>query len=106
MPEKSDELGALWRKEGRRGEYWTGKIKIAHAEAASLADERGELAVVAFLDTDKRNERAPDVRLYISRPRSDQPDHRPASEQRRDAAAMQRPSRPATPDDLDDSIPF
>lgn len=100
MPDKADELGALWRKEGRRGEYWTGKIKVTHAEAASLADERGEVAVVAFIDTDKRNERAPDVRLYISRPRSDQPD------QRRDAAAMQRQSRPATPDDLDDSIPF
>lgn len=101
MPDRNDELGALWRKDGRRGEYWTGKIKIAHAEASALADDRGEIAVVAFIETEKRNDRAPDVRIYISRPREDQP-----AAPHREAPQADRRREVARSDDLDDEIPF
>jgi hypothetical protein len=71
---KDEELAALWIKSGPKGEYMTGKI--------------GDVPVVAFRNTRKKNEKEPDWRILRSRPKSDAP-------QRDDAPPV-----------MDDSIPF
>lgn len=59
MADKEDELGALWVKNGARGDYMTGTL-----------DVNGEkVRIVAFREGNKRNEKAPDWRIYKSKPR-------------------------------------
>lgn len=56
---KDGELGALWIKQGPRGEYLTGEI--------------GGVKVVCFRETNKRSEKAPDWRVMKSQPREPKP---------------------------------
>ena len=51
-----DELGALWRHDGPKGEYWTGSI--------------GDLKVVVFPNAHKRSEKSPDMRVMKSKPKA------------------------------------
>lgn len=60
MPFDKDpnEIGALWVKSGRKGEYMTGTIE-------------GIGAVVLFRNEKKRSEKSPDWRVLKSQPRED-----------------------------------
>jgi uncharacterized protein (DUF736 family) len=53
------EIGALWTKESRSGsqKYMTGHFKNSQGEKTD---------VVVFSNKDKKNEKAPDFRVYIS----------------------------------------
>lgn len=59
----NDELGALWKKKSKNGmAFLSGYVKV---------DELGvekEVKVVVFANNNKSNEKAPDYRIYISRP--------------------------------------
>lgn len=57
MPFEQDpnEIGALWVKSGRKGEYMTGKIN--------------GVPVVLFKNGNKRSEKQPDWRVLKSKPR-------------------------------------
>ena len=54
-----NELGVLWEKESARGTYYTGTIEI----------DGNKIAIVAFRNGNKKSEKAPDWRLYKSRPK-------------------------------------
>lgn len=57
--EKQKELGALWIKQGPRGEYMTGVIEV-----------NGEKTnVVAFKNDNKKNPKEPDWRILKSVPK-------------------------------------
>lgn len=59
MPNKDDELGALWARTTRDGRpFWTGKI--------------GDQDVVVFPNDRKTHPKAPDFRIFKSTPREDQ----------------------------------
>ena len=53
------EIGALWAKTSARGEYFTGSIEIDGVKHA----------IVAFKNTSKRSDKAPDWRILKSQPR-------------------------------------
>ncbi len=63
MPFERDpnELGVLWKKTGRRGEYFTGKI--------------GDQGVVVFA-TNSTNAKAPTHRILKAQPKQDSADQR------------------------------
>ena len=55
------EIGALWERTSQKGQkYWAGHLK--HDETGS----KTEMKIVVFPITDKKNERSPDFRIYIS----------------------------------------
>ena len=62
MPEKADELGALWDKtSGRGAQFMSGKLKLPDGQ---------EYEVVVFRNSHKQEgERTPDWRIYKSAPR-------------------------------------
>lgn len=82
------EIGALWKRvsspssshpKGRT--YLTGKLKI---------DELGEekiVSVVVFSNIDKKNDKAPDFRIYISRDKED-------TQAKPTVAAAKKPTNP------------
>jgi len=57
------DIGALWKREGQNQKYLSGYVKV---------DELGiekELKIVVFSNKNKNNnEKAPDYRIYISKP--------------------------------------
>jgi uncharacterized protein (DUF736 family) len=57
------DIGALWKKEGQSQKYLSGYVKV---------DELGiekELKIVVFSNKNKNNnEKAPDYRIYVSKP--------------------------------------
>jgi len=60
---KKDELGALWKKKSKSGmSFLSGYVKVD-----DLGLEK-EIKVVVFANTNKSNEKAPDYRIYISKP--------------------------------------
>lgn len=60
---KKDELGALWKKKSKSGmSFLSGYIKVD-----DLGLEK-EIKVVVFANSNKSNEKAPDYRVYISKP--------------------------------------
>lgn len=87
MPFEKDpnDIGALWIKTGRKGEYMTGTITI-----------NGEvIKIVAFPNTRKANEKHPDWRLLKSVPKEDvQP------------VPTRTPHDAKAPQLTDDDIPF
>ena len=66
---KQREIGALWKKEGKSQNYFSGKLKLKDFEGKS------ELNIVGFSNK-KREEspNAPDVILYVSAPREETTD--------------------------------
>jgi hypothetical protein len=64
-----DEMGALWVKEGKHGQYMTGVIN--------------DVRVVAF-PAKKTSEKSPDWRVLKSKPREDAPPQRQAPPERVD----------------------
>ena len=54
-----DKIGSLWKKESKKGKkFLTGVITV----------DGKEIRVVGFINTNKRNDKAPDVELYKSKP--------------------------------------
>ncbi|NQU80559.1 MAG: hypothetical protein HQ543_03470 [Bacteroidetes bacterium] len=49
-------VGALWKKEGKKGVYMTGTI-----DAGIL----GQLSIAVFPITDKENEKSPDAQICL-----------------------------------------
>jgi len=65
--EKTDwakrDVGALWKREGQNQKYLSGYVKVDE-----LGIER-ELKIVVFSNKNKNdNEKAPDYRIYVSKP--------------------------------------
>ena len=60
MPNNPDELGALWIKEGQRGDYMTGTIN-------------GVKVVVFKNDRKAEGSNQPDWRVMKSKPKSERP---------------------------------
>ena len=65
--EKTDwakrDVGALWKREGQSQKYLSGYVKVDE-----LGIER-ELKIVVFSNKNKNdNEKAPDYRIYVSKP--------------------------------------
>ncbi|NBP58449.1 hypothetical protein EBU71_18330 [bacterium] len=57
------DIGALWKREGKNQKYLSGYVKVDE-----LGIER-ELKVVVFSNKNKKdNDRAPDYRIYVSKP--------------------------------------
>lgn len=113
MPSREDELGGLWTRQGRNGEFLSGKLTI---------DGR-EVEVIVFPNDRKQpGEKTPDWRVYRSQPRDGggqqtytrgelpapqqnyQPRPNPSHDYRGQGNA--RPQRPLVPTDLDDEVPF
>jgi hypothetical protein len=90
---KEDELGALWVRQGRNGDFFSGKLTI-NGEA---------IEIVVFSNTHKQpGEKSPDWRIYKSQPREG---YAPAPQQQRAPQAAPRRAPPPAAD-LDDEIPF
>jgi len=83
---REEELGALWKRQSERGEYFTGSVTLDGVKTE----------VVVFPNGYKRSDKHPDFRILKARSR-DKSDGRSPSE-------MGRPA-PATAQD-DDAIPF
>lgn len=62
---RDEEMGALWVKQGARGEFWTGKI--------------GDVPVVVFRNDNKKNPKSPDFRILRARTQ-DKPAPAPADD--------------------------
>lgn len=58
MADKQTEHGALWIKTSARGEYMTGTVQIGEIK----------VKVVAFKNTNKKNQNEPDWRILESKP--------------------------------------
>ena len=58
-----DELGALWLKTGRKGDYMTGEIN--------------GVKVVCFKNGNKRSDKSPDWRVMKSKPKERAADEEP-----------------------------
>ena len=55
------DIGALWRREGKNQKYLSGYLK--------LEDGDKEVKIIVFSNKNKNNnEKAPDYRIYISKP--------------------------------------
>ena len=54
------EIGALWKKEGRDQNYYSGYVKI----------DGKEQEVICFANKHKTEDKHPDIRVYISEPKS------------------------------------
>jgi len=60
---RKDELGALWKKKSKSGmSFLSGYVKVD-----DLGLEK-EIKVVVFANSKKSNEKAPDYRIYVSKP--------------------------------------
>jgi len=55
MPDKEDEIGALWQKTSAKGDYFTGTVN--------------GVQVVIFPNQFKREDKRPDWRIFKSKPR-------------------------------------
>jgi hypothetical protein len=63
---KQREIGALWKKEGKNQNYFSGKLKLKDFDTES------DLNIVGFSNKKKEESpNAPDVILYVSAPRED-----------------------------------
>ena len=63
MPEKEQDLGALWIKTGAKGEYMTGTIEV-----------NGEkIGVVCFTNQHKKEAKHPDWRILRARKQEEVP---------------------------------
>ena len=60
MSEKPEELGALWIKHGKNGEYLSGMLTIDGVATP----------IVCFTNQHKKNEKQPDWRILRSQPRA------------------------------------
>lgn len=57
------EMGALWRKEGRSQQFYSGFFKIKDSNGEDTAEE---ISIVIFANKHKNSDRAPDLIVYRS----------------------------------------
>lgn len=71
---KQTEVGALWKKEGRKGAFFGGNLDFSKMTKEQWEEfvKTKKLQVVVFNNEFKQNERHPDVRVYISKPKDAQ----------------------------------
>jgi len=58
---KNRELGALWKKEGKKQSFYSGYIKVNKG-----TDQEQEVPLVIFVNKLKSSDRAPDLLIYES----------------------------------------
>lgn len=51
------EIGALWKKEGKKSPFYSGKVKDSNGK---------DVEIVCFPNTHKNAENQPDIRIYIN----------------------------------------
>lgn len=70
---KSDqiEIGALWKKEGRSQKFLAGNLDFKNLTEEQWKDflRTKQLQAVVFTNKFKQNERHPDLRIYLSKPK-------------------------------------
>lgn len=99
MAEKEKDIGALWVKNGNNGQYMTGTIEIAGQK----------VSIVCFLNTNKKESKHPDWRIYVSRPseRSSERQDRAFDRAFDQSMAAPEPTINYPTEDIDpDDIPF
>lgn len=93
-----NELGALWKKKSKMGmSFLSGYIN----------DHDGQrIDVVVFANSKKTNERAPDYRLYVSKPLDNQNKATPSNTANNvvDKAALVKKVKPVVEEDEDDIL--
>lgn len=74
---KSDqtEVGALWKKEGKTQKFLAGNLDFKNLteEQWKEVTRTKQIPVVIFTNKFKQNERHPDLRVYLSKPKEQAP---------------------------------
>ena len=65
MPDDKSKCGALWKKEGGRGTFFTGKLDEAVVRGALAA---GKTKLLVFTNGYKEEDRHPDYIVYLADP--------------------------------------
>lgn len=87
---RKDELGALWKKKSKTGmSFLSGYVKVD-----DLGLEK-EIKVVVFANNKKSNEKAPDYRIYVSKPLESESDSSNSSDAIAQVKAPQVPTKKA-----------
>lgn len=93
---KSDqtEVGALWKKEGKTQKFLAGNLDFKNLTEAQWTEvtRTKQIPVVIFTNKFKQNDRHPDLRVYLSKPKEPQAPAPAASGQ--PAAATPAPAAP------------
>lgn len=73
---KSDqiEVGALWKKEGKSQKFLAGNLDFKNLSEEQWKEltRTKQIPVVIFTNKFKQNERHPDLRVYLSKPKEPQ----------------------------------
>ena len=73
------EIGALWLRKSRKGQkYLSGHVIVS--DDNELDDEDSKVRVIVFSNKDKKNERAPDYRMYRHTPLESQEENSATAE--------------------------
>lgn len=59
MSEENKSIGALWKKQSKKGDYFTGQIEL----------DGKKVSIVAFTNDYKKEEKHPDFKIFISKPK-------------------------------------
>ncbi len=74
---KSDqiEIGAIWKKEGKSQKFLAGNFDLKNLTDTQWAEfqKTKQIPVVIFTNKFKQNERHPDLRVYLSKPKDSTP---------------------------------
>lgn len=60
MDKKDDSIGALWSKQGAKGNYLSGYVEVGGQK----------VNIVCFVNAHKREEKHPDYRILVSKPQT------------------------------------
>lgn len=63
----SDNIGALWLKDGKKGKFFSGSIEL----------EGIKTQIVVFKNTKKTKENHPDYNILLSKPRQEETETKP-----------------------------
>jgi hypothetical protein len=58
------EIGALWKKEGKNQKFLSGSIK-----RSAIPQGNEDIQIVIFSNKFKKDDRHPDLRMYLSKPK-------------------------------------
>jgi hypothetical protein len=67
MADDKVKAGALWKKEGGRGTFFTGTLDAA---AAKMALDTGRTKLLVFTNGYKEDDRHPDYIVYLAEPKA------------------------------------
>lgn len=65
MAEENQEgsIGALWARKSQNGDYFTGNVEV----------DGKKVSIVAFYNKNKKEEKHPDYRIYVRKPKDEVP---------------------------------